>query len=216
MAKMLNYRFRYKVTAPFRATFCFGFVTHHMHIKRGDQQWAAAIRSRISLVTSEALARRCASSLREAHSRAGSPWTQQNVFFTAECSCEQQAGLYQIQFVGVGLHFILLGFFFSFLHVNISANLSSGFLAAVSLEKKKKRSFVTYKTWKWEFQWRVGSSVSKILFAGVFWPRSRAQKMPQSLSVRNTAGIQAGQHSKLVLNRLVDKNYSAKEVMSNF
>lgn len=106
------------------------------------------------------------------------------------------------------------GVFFSFLHVNISANLSSGFLAAVSLKKKK--CFVTYKTWKWEFQWRVGSSVSKILFAGVFWPRSRAQKMPQSLSVRNTAGIQAGQHSKLVLNRLVDKNYSAKEVMSNF
>lgn len=136
MAKMLNYRFRYKVTAPFRATFCFGFVTHHMHIKRGDQQWAAAIRSRISLVTSEALARRCASSLREAHSCAGSPWTQQNVFFTTECSCEQQAVLYQIQLVGVGLHFILLGFFFSFLHVNISANLSSGFLAAVSLKKK--------------------------------------------------------------------------------
>lgn len=138
MAKMLNYRFRYKVTAPFRATFCFEFVTHHMHIKRGDQQWAAAIRSRISLVTSEALAQRCASSLQEAHSRAGSPWTQQNVFFTTECSCEQQAVLYQIQFVGIGLHFILLGFFFSFLHVNISANLSSGFLAAVSLEKKKK------------------------------------------------------------------------------
>lgn len=138
MAKMLNYRFRYKVPAPFHATFCFEFVTCHTHIKREDQQWAAATRSPISLASSEALARRWASSLRGAHSWAGSPWIQQNVLFTSESSCEQQAVLYQTQFSGVGLSFILLGFFCSFLHLNISVNLSIGFLAAVSLGGKKK------------------------------------------------------------------------------
>lgn len=152
MAKMLNYRFRYKVPAPFHATFCFEFVTCHTHIKREDQQWAAATRSPVSLASSEALARRWASSLRGAHSWAGSPWIQQNVLFTSESSCEQQAVLYQTQFVGFGLNFILLGFFLLF---SAFKHFSKPFywLLGCSLPggKKERRYFVTYKTWKWDF-----------------------------------------------------------------
>lgn len=189
MAKMLNYRFSCKVTAPFRATFCFEFVTYHMHIKRGDQQWAAAIRSPISLASSEVLARHCASSLREAHSWAGSPWTQQNVFFTSECSCEQQAVLYQIQFVGIGLNFILLGFFFfSFLHVNISVNLSVCFLAVVSLGKKEKKRELLWPTkhGNRSLSERLEVVPPKSCFQVFYWPPSRAQKMPQLHSVWGT------------------------------
>lgn len=94
--------------------------------------------------------------------------------------------------------------FFCFLHGNVSANLSVGFLAAIFL--RKSRSFVTCKTWKGKFQWTAGSSASKILFAGVFQPPGRAQKMPRSLLVMDTAQIQAGQYSQLALNNPPDKN----------
>lgn len=70
----------------------------------------------------------------------------------------------------------------------ISANLSVGFLAAIFL-KINSWSLVSCKAWKWDFQWMVGSSACKTLFAGVFQPPSRAQKMPQSLSVMKAAQI---------------------------
>lgn len=77
---------------------------------------------------------------------------------------------------------------------------------------EKSRSFVTCKMWKWEFQCTVGSSASKTLFAGVFQPPSRAQKMPWSPSVMKTVQIQAGQYSQLVLNNPLAKNILEKRL----
>lgn len=144
MAKMLNYRFRYNVTALFRATFLLWICDFpHTH-EKGRPTVSSCHMIPLSLASSEVLTRCCASSLREAHSWAGSPWTQQNVFFTSECSCEQQAVMYLIQFVGVSLNFILLGvwFFFSFLHVNISVNLCWLLGCSIPGRKKKKKNLL--------------------------------------------------------------------------
>lgn len=174
MAKMLNYRFRYKVTALFRATVLLwicGFL--HTHEKGRPtvsschtipyftcEQWSACpalciISAGSPFLSKESLdPAKCFLHL----------WTQ---LWATGCSvpntvCWRQLELYSA------------GFFFFFLF-SACKHFSKPFcwLLGCSIPRKKRKSFVTYKTWKWEFQWAVGSGASKILFAGFFWPPSR-------------------------------------------
>lgn len=79
-------------------------------------------------------------------------------------------------------------FFFSFLHVNISVNLSVCFLAVVSLGKKEKKRELLWPTkhGNRSLSERLEVVPPKSCFQVFYWPPSRAQKMPQLHSVWGT------------------------------
>lgn len=215
MAKMLNYRFRHKVTAPFRATACFELVTYYTHIKRADQQWAAAMQFCFTCEHWSACPSPCIIP-------AGSPFLSRESLDPAKCFLHLWMQLWATGCTVPNtacwrwLEFYSAGVFFSFLHVNISAKLSVDFLAAVALEKKQEifcdlqnmEMGVSMSRWKQCLQ----NLVCRCFLA----TQQSTENATVTLSVRSTAEIQTGQCSKLVLNSLLAKKYSATKVPSNF